>query len=303
MKRKLIFCALAVVMIFAMLFSLAACDKKELTKLEPKDEYLGNHHDLDVAEGMSAYDLVMEAYENWINDTNYVRDEYFAFAADGDWLGIVATRDTHLIRKVVGDKIYSQEIIYGTGADSGTCAKRYYFDGAKAYSSNNTNKKDISKDGDEVKTAHWNDFSEFTGDIAEENRVLTEHLTTYDISKKEYLSDKHDDKVYEKDGVYYCTITINCSNEMMQTVHKAAFEEFLDMTGAKAEGFSIEDTTIDFAIAEIDGKMKFLIWKRNEKYSGQHNMFPITVSCEQTCLSYYTYGDAEITSDDLLNLA
>lgn len=141
-------------MIFAMLFSLAACDKKELTKLEPKDEYLGNHHDLDVAEGMSAYDLVTEAYENWINDTNYVRDEYFAFAADGDWLGIVATRDTHLIRKVVGDKIYSQEIIYGTGADSGTCAKRYYFDGAKAYSSNNTNKKDISKDGDEVKTAH-----------------------------------------------------------------------------------------------------------------------------------------------------
>lgn len=303
MKRKLIFCALAVVMIFTMLFSLAACDKKELTKLEPKDEYLGNHHDLDVAEGMSAYDLVMEAYENWINDTNYVRDEYFAFAAKAQFIGGVATRDTHLIRKVVGDKIYSQEIIYGTGEDKGSCAKRYYFDGAKAYSSNNTNKNDISmdKETNEVKTAHWNDFSEFTGDIAEENRVLTEHLTTYDLSKKEYLSDKHDDKVYTANGVYYCTLTIDCSEEAMKTVHREAFDEFLANTGASEEGFTCEDTTIDFAIAKVDGKMKFLIWKRNEKYSGLY--IGLTVSCEQTCLSYYTYGDAEITSDDLLNLA
>ena len=113
MKRVILISAIVAVMVLSAVLA-AACG--EYTELKPKDENLGNHEGLEVADGMSAYDLVMEAYENWCNDTNYVREEFFSFAAND---GVIATRDTHLIRKVKGDEIYSQEIIYGTGFDSG----------------------------------------------------------------------------------------------------------------------------------------------------------------------------------------
>lgn len=298
MKRVILISAIVAVMVLSAVLA-AACG--EYTELKPKDENLGNHEGLEVADGMSAYDLVMEAYENWCNDTNYVREEFFSFAAND---GVIATRDTHLIRKVKGDEIYSQEIIYGTGFDSGSCAKKYYFDGTNAYFTNNTNAKDLTMDEDtkELSTASWGEFAPFTGDVAEENRVLTEHMTTYDLTSRDYLADEHDDKVYIADGVYYCTITIDCSEEAMKTTHRAALDEFLANTGAKESGFTCENTTIDFAIGKIDGKMKILIWKRNEVYSGRHSAFPIKVNCKQTCLAYFTYGTAVITADDLAGL-
>ncbi len=302
---KKLFRVIAVIaVLFATAFSALAC-AGEYNELKSMDENLGNHQYLDVAEGMSAYDLVMEAYENWCNDTDYVREEYFSFGADGGLLGSVATRNTHLIRKIKGDEIYSQEIIYGTGLDDGSCAKKYYFDGTNAYYTNNTNTKDLTMNEQtkELSTASWGEFAPFTGDVAEENRVLTEHMTTYDLSKRDYLAEEHDDKVYTSDGVYYCTITIDCSEEAMKTTHRAALDEFLANTGAKEAGFTCENTTIDFAIKEIDGQMKFLIWKRNEVYSGKHSMVStVTVSCQQTCIAYFSYGNAEITAQDLAGL-
>lgn len=299
MRKKILVIAVLAVMCLTLIFAVAC--KKDITELKARDENLGNYEGLEVAEGMSAYELVMEAYNNWIVDKNYVREEYFAFAAND---GMIATRDTHMIRKVAGDEIYSQEIIYGTGLDGGSCAKKYYFDGTSAYFTNNTNKKDLAMDETTkaLSTKSWGEFAPFTGDVKEENRVLTAHMTTYDLSDKNYLAAEHDDRVYLSEGVYYCTLTIDCSEEMMKTVHRAAFEEFLANTGAREEGFSCNNTTIDFAIAEIDGKMKLLIWKRNETYSGKHSAVPITVSCKQTCLAYFTYGGATITADDLAGL-
>ena len=152
-----------------------------------------------------------------------------------------ATRSTDLLRKVDGQRIYSQEVILGTGQDTGTKAIRYYFDGVNAWDSENTDGGDISID--EVSglpvTADWGEYREYEGDIAEQNRVLTEHLTTYDFSKRDYLSDKHNDTVYKVGDVYYCTMTLDCSEEMMNTVHKAARDEFIANTGAEEEGFSI----------------------------------------------------------------
>lgn len=299
MKRKLLLAAVVAVISLSMLFAVACGGK--FNELEVADKNLGNYENLDVVEGMSAYDLVMEAYRNWCNDDNYVREEYFSFAANN---GVIASRDTHMIRKVKGEEIYSQEIIYGTGFDSGSCAKKYYFDGVNAYFTNNTDKKDLTMDKKtkQLSTASWGEFAPFTGDVAEENRVLTEHMTTYDLSSRDYLAGSHDDTVYTKDGVYYCTITIDCSEEAMKTMHREALDEFLANTGAKEEGFTCENTTIDFAIRETDGKMKFLIWRRNEVYSGKHAGIAIPVNCKQTCLAYFTYGNAEITSQDLAEL-
>lgn len=300
MRKKIL--VFAVLTVLCLSVVLATACSGEFTELKAKDENLGNYEGLDVAEGKSAYDLVMEAYENWCNDTNYVREEYFSFAANN---GSIASRNTHLIRKVVDEEIYSQEIIYGTGFDKGSCTKKYYFDGTNAYFTNVEGKKHITYDkaNNLLSTTDWGTFAPFTGDIAEENRVMTEHMTTYDLTSRDNLSSKHDDTVYVADGVYYCTITIDCREEIMKTTHRAALDEFLANTGAKEEGFTCEDTTIDFAIAEIDGKMKLLIWKRNEKYSGKHASFSIPVNCQQTCLTYFTYGTAEITSDDLAGLS
>ena len=270
---------------------------------EVEDKNFGNYDEANVVEGMSAFDLVTEAYANFAQDTNFVREEYFTFAAQN---GKLASRNTHLIRKMQGDKIYSQEVIYGTGLDKGTCVKRYYFDGNNAYEIYDTAKRNVSYDkkSGEFEVKSWGKFAPFDGDVEEENWAIKEKMTTYDISKKEYMSKtNHTDKVYKVGDTYYCTLAIDCSLDMMKGVQREAMEEFLDTLSAKEDGFSIEDTTIDFAIAEIEGKMKIKIWRRNEKYSGKHST-GITVSCEQTCLSYYRYGEGyEISADDLLNLA
>ena len=267
-----------------------------------EDKNFGNYDEKNVVEGMSAYDLVMEAYDNFVKDTNFVREEYFTFTAGG---GTIATRNTHLLRKMQEDKIYSQEVIYGTGLDKGTSVNRYYYDGDNAYEINNTQKKNVSYDKKtgEFGVKDWGKFDDFDGDVDMQNWLIKDKITTYDLSSKDYMSQKHNDKVYKVGDTYYCTLTLDCSFDMMTSIQKEAMQEFLDTLSAKEEGFQIDDTTLDFAIAEIDGKMKFKIWRRNEKYSGKHST-GISVSCEQTCLSYYRYGEGyEITSDDLLNLA
>ncbi|MDE5756898.1 MAG: hypothetical protein K2I23_07395 [Clostridia bacterium] len=294
--KKIICLTVAVLLLACIALSAIACDNT--TDLKSKDKNLGNYEGKKAVEGMSAFDIVMEAYSNFLKEPNYTRDEYFSFASS------VATRDTHLTRKIVDGKVYNQEVIYGTGFDKGTCAKRFYYDGATANYFHNSKKSNVSydKENGEFSVKNWGEFIPFDGDLQKELDELRYKITTYDIYDRSILSPTHDDGVYLTDGVYYCTIKIDCSDEKMKGVQRAALDEFLDLLSAKEEGFEIDDTTLDFAIQNIDGKYKFIIWRRHEKYSGKHST-GIRVSCEQTCISYYTYGDAVITSDDLLNLA
>ena len=266
--------------------------------LQVMDKNLGNYEGKKAVAGMSAFDIVMEAYDNFLKEPNYTREEYFAFSSS------VAKRNTHLIRKIDGSKVYNQEVIYGTGFDKGPCAKRFYYDTNTASYLHNSKKSDIKYDASTGKftVKNWGEFQPFYGDLQKELYELKSKITTYDIYSRDNLSPTHDDGVYMTDGVYYCTIKIDCSQDKMKTVQRAALDEFLDMLSAKEDGFEIEDTTIDFAIINVDGVYKFRIWRRHEKYSGRHSS-GIRVSCEQTCVSYYTYKNAVISSDDLLNLA
>ena len=285
MKNKRIFSfAIVIAVLCAFAIGVAACGDTPTIKVN--DKFLGTSNSQYAVDGMSAYDLIMEAYANWCDDDGYVRREQFVFTAEILGGVVVATRNTDLLRKVEGQRIYSQEVILGTGQDTGTKAIRYYFDGVNAWDSENTDKSDISINNTSglPVTADWGEYREYEGDVAEQNRVLTEHLTTYDFSKRDYLSDKHNDTVYEVGDVYYCTMTLDCSEEMMNTVHKAARDEFIANTGA-----------IDFAIAEIDGEYKFVAWARNEDYAGKHVIGE--VSCTQTCYSTYSYEGFEITEE------
>ncbi|MDE6275621.1 MAG: hypothetical protein K2M75_03680 [Clostridia bacterium] len=294
--KKIICIALLILLLTCVALSAVGCNGG--TDLQSRDKNLGNYVGKKAENGMSAFDLVMEAYSNFLQEPNFTRDEYFSFSSS------VATRNTHLTRKIVDGKVYSQEVIYGTGFDKGTCAKRFYYDGATAMYLHNSKKSDIryNSSSNTYTVKYWGDFIPFKGDLQKELYELRDKITTYDIYSRDILSPKHDDGVYLTDGVYYCTIKIDCRAEKMKTVQRAALDEFLDMLSAKEKGFEIDDTTLDFAIQKIDGKYKFVIWRRHEKYSGKHSS-GIRVSCEQTCISYYTYGDAVITSDDLLNLA
>lgn len=288
---------IAVLLIVSQVFLIVGCANTEKVLLECNDKNFAKYTGKAV-NGMSAFDLIMEAYENVCEDRDHTREEYFYFKS------IPATRNTHLISKIVDDKVYNQEIIYGTGFDHGTCATRFYYDGENASYINNTNKRDISykKSTKEFKVKKWGEFAPFTGDVEAKLRDYRNKITTYDIYSRDILSPTHSDKVYENDGVYYCQIKIDCSTEKMDTVQLAALNEFLELLSANREGFTVQDTTIDFAISKIDGKYKFLIWKRTEIFSGKHST-GISVSCRQEILSYYYYGNTVITSDDLLNLA
>ena len=297
-KVKIVLIAVAILLIAVQVMLIGGCSKVDKDMLlQCRDKNFGDYSGKAVS-GMSAFDLVMETYKNFCVETNYVRDEYFSFNSR------VATRNTHLTRKIVDDKVYNQEVIVGSGFDKGTCAKRFYYDGSVAYDINNTKKSNstYNKKTKEFSVKDWGKFTQFKGDLEKELKELRTKITTYDIYSRDILSPTHNDKVYEKKGVYYCQIKINCSPEKMNGVQVEARDEFLDMLSAKKEGFEIKDTTLDFAISKINGKYKFIIWKRTEIYSGKHSS-GIRVSCRQECLSYYSYGNAVITSDDLLNLA
>lgn len=299
--KKIVYVVLAIMLLTVAISAFAGCAKDDGdVLLECRDANFGNNQG-NVVSGLSAYDLIMETYSNFLKDRNYTREEFFAFRSS------VATRDTYLLRKITGDEIYNQEVIVGTGFDKGTCAKRFYYDGVSAHELNNTNTKKgniaYKKDTKEFIVKDWGEFKDFDGDLDAKIYELRDKITAYDIMDRSCLSAKHDDNVYEKEGVYYCRITIDCSTEKMNGMQYAAKKEFIDTLSAKETGFSIDDTTIDFAIKKIDGVYKFLIWKRSEKYSGKHASTGLTVSCRQECLCYYEYGNAEVSKDDLLNLA
>lgn len=305
MKRLI--CIVAVAMILIMPFSIMAGCAKDDGKmlLECSDGNFGKY-DGNVVKDMSAYELWMETYANFIMEESFTREEYFSFSSS------LATRNTHLIRKINGGVIYDQEVIVGTGFDKGTCAKRFYYDGENANYIYLTNAKKMNisykKSTKEFNVKDWGSFKPYDFDAEHKDVVydifeLKHKVTTYDIMSRDLLSSSHNDKVYEKDGIYYFKITIDCSTEKMNDAQMAAKLEFLDTLGAKEEGFKIDDTTLEFAVKDFDGIYKFVIWKRSEKYYGKHASTNFGVSCRQECLSYYDYGEVTITSEDLLNLA
>ena len=128
MKIKRIFSsAVVIALLCAFAIGVAACGDTPTIKVN--DKFLGTSDSQYAVDGMSAYDLIMEAYANWCDDDGYVRREQFVFTAEvlGGFM-TAATRSTDLLRKVDGQRIYSQEVILGTGQDTGTKAIRYYFD-------------------------------------------------------------------------------------------------------------------------------------------------------------------------------
>ena len=81
MKIKRIFSfAIVVALLCAFAIGVAACGGSPTIKVN--DEFLGTSDSQYAVDGMSAYDLIMEAYANWCDDDGYVRREQFVFTAE-----------------------------------------------------------------------------------------------------------------------------------------------------------------------------------------------------------------------------
>lgn len=81
MKIKRIFSfAVVIALLCAFAIGVAACGDTQTIKVN--DEFLGTSDPQYAVDGMSAYDLIMEAYANWCDDDGYVRREQFVFTAE-----------------------------------------------------------------------------------------------------------------------------------------------------------------------------------------------------------------------------
>lgn len=300
MKRLICTLFITVFTCFACL-SLASC-KKEIADVKTDDEYLGTSDEKLRVEGMSAFDLFNEAYENWLVDDGYLREETLNFTVSSA-LGVMGTRTVRMIRKIDGDRIYNQEITKGSGVTSNmTSAVRYYFDGENAFELSNTDEKTLDFSGDAFTVSDWGTFEPFTGDVKEKNHLLRERWTIYELKDRGCLAKEHNDSVYKVGETYYFTVVFDCSTEAVKKYQPVLLSEYAKNMEAPEKTFKMENTVIDVAVMKIDGKMKFTAWYRSETYSGKaRNIMETT--CKETCYNKMTYSGYAITDEELLNLA
>ena len=104
--KKVLILTLLVLVITTSIFALAGCHKRDITELILiEDENFAVYDEANVAQESGAHDLIVEAYDNWIANKNYTRQERFSFKAFNGAIDF-ATRETELTRKIVDDKIY-----------------------------------------------------------------------------------------------------------------------------------------------------------------------------------------------------
>lgn len=299
--KKFIGTALIVLISLCLCVSMISC-KKKINTVQADDKYLGTHDESLKVGGMSAHELFTQAYDNWLKDDGYLREETLNFSVSSS-LGVMGTRTVQMQRKVDGNRIYTHEMTLGDGVISNmTSATKYYFDGENAFELNNTNKKDFDYSGDQFKVNYWGEFRPFDGNVEEKNAFMTKRWTVYDLSLRESLAKEHNDSVYKAGDTYYFTLVVDCSAEAMKKYQPVMLAEYTANMSAPEDTYSMENTVIDVAIKEIDGKMKFVAWYRSETYSGKARNI-MNMTCTETCYNKITYSGYSITDLDLLNLA
>ncbi len=301
MKKTRSVFAIIMLTIFACVW-IAAC-KSKAKEVKTDDEYLGTSDANLLVEGMSAFELFCEAYANWLTDDGYLREETLNFSVSSRYLGHMGSRIMQTTRKKDGDKIHNFEITQGEGVTANmTSAKMYYYDGSNAYIVTTSDKKHLDFGEEKFKVAEWGEYVPFDGDVQSENAFLVRRWTVYDLSDRACLAKEHNDGVYAANGNYYFTLTIDCSKDALKKYQPQLLAEYTANMSAPEDTYSMENTRIDVAVREIDGKMKFVAWYRTESYTGKARDIMET-TCNETCYNKLTYGDYSIKETELLNLA
>lgn len=261
--------------------------------------------------GLDAFDMLTEAYANWIEDKGYRREQFFSFYAND---GKMAENFAHDVYKIDGNKIYREMVTIQNSTLAGNKRQitRAY---AERYGEDVTTLKKIVKDDkkmipgegegkDIFKIVSRPQMENVKGTDSEEEvtKEVTvtylSHLTTYIWNEKENLIDDGFKVYVDDEGNYRFAITINCSKEMMNGVHVAARDEFADSTGASKDSLELtQNTVIDFVVKEVGGKLKFLGWRRTEIYSGKAYGLA-KVNAKQCCVERFTYEEADYKISD-----
>lgn len=301
MKKKLLITVAVVVMLTVMMCAiLVACgglDGEIVTDLP--DNYDGM-----TKTNMNAHELFNEAYSYFLENKSYKRTQYYDFASN------LFDMKIKTVRKLADGKIYNEEVVIGKGVMSLNEGKRFYYDGANAsYIYFNDNKKVTAKgEGEQLyAVTAWGDYVSYDKggeELAKEIKSYESRMVTYDLTKKEYLANENDNSVYEKDGLYYFTLTVDCSDGAMKGAQSKVAEEIATKTGGDAKDLKMRKNTTIQVCVEIKGEIKRIsLLKISEEYKGKIAVF--SAECKQTYYNIFDYGKGsnKITSEDLLNLA
>lgn len=299
-KRMLVLLAVVVMLIVMTCVAIVACgglDGEIVTDLP--DSYDGM-----TKTDMNARELFNEAYTYFLENKSYKRTQYYDFASDPFDMKIKT------VRKLVDGKIYNEEVVIGKGFMSLNEGKRFYYDGSNASYIYFNDKKKVpaNGDGEQLYTVNsWADYISYdkgADELAKEIKGYESRMVTYDLSKAEYLASENDNSVYEKEGLYYFTLTVDSSDEAMKGAQSRVAEEIANKTGGDAKDLKMRKNTTIQVCVEIKGEVKRIkLLKTTEEYKGKIALF--SAECKQTYYNIFDYDkDAnKITADDLLNLA
>lgn len=301
MKKKILIMVVVAMMLMAMTCTmLVACGGLGgETKTNLPDSYEGM-----TKTDMNAYILFNEVYEYFLENKSYKRTQYYDFASKQFDMKIKT------VRKLIDGKIYNEEVVIGKGLMSLNEGKRFYYDGSDAsYIYFNDKKKVPGKgEGDKLYTVNsWTDYVSYDKGTAELEKEITSYesrMVTYDLSKEEYLASENDNSVYEKDGLYYFTLTVDTSDKAMNDVQYRVADEIANKTGGDPKDLKMRKNTTIQVCVEINGEVKRIkLLKTTEEYKGKIAVF--SSECKQTYFNIFDYGKNAniITADDLLNLA
>ena len=319
-KRLLGVIALTILVVMSMTL-LASCGGTDVNsvKSELGKEYFGesftpvDYSGMEKQNRLNAFDVLMEAYNNWIVDTGYRREQYFTFEAEAPAKHI--TNFCQDVYKIDGDRLYRRMVVVQDSKpfqDNRNDVTRFYYDGKNAKRGYVNDKAVVPGNPEDMfKALSEPAMEDYTGKGEEsvEARLKTykTHLTTYIWNDEKNWSKKGSKKVYKaEDGTLRFTMTIDCSKKAMDTVHMAARDEFLASTGAQEGTLEMrEDTTIDFVVKEVPAEgnkttYKFVAWRRTEQYQGKAMGF-VAIPAKQTCIEVFSYDEADytITAEDI----
>ncbi len=295
---------IVIVLAVTLCFGLFGCGKEfDMSTLETSWE-VPDYESGEVVADMSAFDLYIDAVENYYNEDYIWYGRSFSFEAGG---GILATQQSVEITKYNNGNIFNQIVKDGTKLGKEDLGRRYYYDASdnKTYQAES---KDDKTNFATIADANWAGLSDYaekdTGDDATASANDKMAFTSYVITSRDNLSSSHNDTVYKIGDKYYICMTIKCMEIEEGTVQATVEQEIEDGLGSTVEAGSflwLADTIIIIEIEEVDGVMLPTAKNMEESYEAKQAAM---VSSHQITSGKYTYSEeaAEITDEELNNL-
>lgn len=304
MKKKLFVSIALLTLVATMIVTLVACKPKKL-EVNNLTELPKTYEGMEVVEEMNALDLFNEAYANFLAADDYKRIQNYSMESK------VMNMYIHSNRKINGNKVYQSEVVLGSGVMKLHEGRKLYFDGDKAWSLYfNDEKRVPGKGEDKFAVTEWIDFREYNlednnnKEAAPTKKKIKEHMVSYDTSKLANMAANNNNTVYTKEGLYYFTLTIDCSKEAMSTIHTKVVEDIIEKTGGKKEDLKMnENTTIQVAVEMINDKPMIRALQTVEKYSGKLAVFSADIVQIYTNEFDWSKGAGVATAEELGNLA